>query len=62
MKRDCYFYFEEHMMEGSIPGCVYDSYPMGFCPCDKCEHYISQKEVYNLVKNYEKERKEKTTE
>ena len=50
------------MMEGRIPGCSYDSYPIGFCPCDACEHYISQKEVYDLVRNNEKEKEEKTTE
>lgn len=51
MKEDCYFYFEEHMMEGRIPCCSFDKYALGVCPCNKCTNYIPRSEVYKLVKS-----------
>lgn len=48
---DCYFYHEEHMMEGRIPCCSFEKYALGVCPCNKCTNYIPQSEVYKLVKS-----------
>lgn len=51
MKEDCYFYYEEHMMEGRVPCCSFDKYALGICPCNKCTNYIPQSEVYKMVKS-----------
>lgn len=39
LKRDCFFYDEDHNMGATIPCCSYHG-GYGNCPCDGCEKYF----------------------
>lgn len=49
-KTDCYFYFEERQMGGSIPTCSYYNKGLGDCPCEGCKKYVSNADISNIVK------------
>jgi len=45
MKKDCYFYDE---LSG-ISTCKYYC-GLGYCPCIDCKKYVSESDVYELIK------------
>lgn len=47
-KYDCYFYNEEHYMEGNIPYCNY--FYKNIFSCYKCKKYIKSSKVFDLIK------------
>lgn len=50
-KTNCYFYESVQDMGAHIPTCNYYG-KLGYCPCKNCEKFISEKDVYNKIKNY----------
>lgn len=50
-KTDCYFYEEVVDMGGHIPTCGYYA-ELGYCPCEKCSKYISNKDVSSKVREF----------
>lgn len=50
-KNDCYFYHEEKDMLATIPVCSYHKKGLGYCPCDSCQKYISNADVYKMAKD-----------
>ena len=57
-KGDCYFYERVQEMNATIPTCNYDKI-LGYCPCEECCLYISEKEADALIKNVVDERLKK---
>lgn len=55
-KTDCYFYEEVVDMGGHIPTCGYYA-ELGYCPCEKCSKYISNKDVSSKVREFVDKRK-----
>lgn len=51
LKRDCCFYHEEPDMGAHIPTCKCYAI-LGYCPCDKCEKYLSKFEADKAVRKY----------
>ena len=49
--RICYWYHEYQDMSASVPTCDYYR-QYGKCPCEpECEHFITKKEVDDIVRN-----------
>lgn len=48
-KKDCFFYHEEHWMEGAISTCSYHNGGLGNCPCKDCKKYISKSDAHKLI-------------
>lgn len=59
LKKDCYFYYEDNDMGAKVPNCKKEI-DYGSCPCSaNCKHYITNKEVMELVNKKLSERNSK---
>lgn len=50
-KEDCYFYGETNDMGAIIRFCTRDKIEWGYCPCEKCEQFLSKEEVDRVARN-----------
>lgn len=48
----CFFYFDYHDGNATIPTCGYFNKFPGFCPCGGCKHYVSNFLVRKAVLKY----------
>ena len=53
---DCFFFTNVQDMGANIPTCNYH-HKLGYCPCNKCDNYVSKSKVYEIVYRYLKEKK-----
>lgn len=53
---DCFFFTNVQFMGANIPTCNYHL-KLGYCPCNKCDNYVSESKVYEIVYRYLKEKK-----
>lgn len=61
-KEDCYFYGETKDMGAIIRYCTQSEIEWGYCPCEKCDKYISNTEASKIIRKYvEKRTEEKKT-
>ena len=52
-KEDCYFYEEAHDMGATIRYCTQpEEIKWGYCPCEGCDKYLSNKEVSKIIREY----------
>lgn len=51
-KEDCYFYRETKDMGASIRYCTWSEIKWGYCPCEKCDKYISDVEANKIIRKY----------
>lgn len=61
-KEDCYFYEEAKDMGATIRYrycCAQSEIEWGYCPCEKCDKYISNTEASKIIRNYVEKRTEK---
>lgn len=57
LKADCYFYEETHDMGATIMYCCAQSeIQWGYCPCEKCDKYISNAEASKIIREYVEKR------
>lgn len=54
-KEDCYFYGETNDMGAIIRFCTRDKIEWGYCPCEKCEQFLSKEEVDRVARSLQKE-------
>lgn len=50
-KEDCYFYGEEHDMGATIRFCTREKIEWGYCPCEKCDRFLSKEEADKIVRS-----------
>lgn len=61
-KEDCYFYKETKDMGATIRYCTQGEIEWGYCPCEKCDKYLSNAEASKIIREYvEKGRKQNDT-
>ena len=53
-KEDCYFYDETQDMGAIIRVCTRGEIEWGYCPCEKCDHFLSKEEVDRIVRSMQK--------
>ena len=51
-KEDCYFYGETKDMGAIIRYCTQSEIEWGYCPCEKCDKYISNAEASKIIRKY----------
>lgn len=51
-KEDCYFYEETKDMGATIRYCTQSEIEWGYCPCEKCDKYISNEEASKIIREY----------
>lgn len=51
-KEDCYFYEETKDMNATIRYCTQSEIKWGYCPCEKCDKYISNAEAREIIREY----------
>lgn len=51
-KEDCYFYGETKDMNATIRYCSQSEIEWGYCPCEKCDKYISNIEASQIIRKY----------
>ena len=57
-KEDCYFYEETKDMSATIRYCTQSEIQWGYCPCEKCDKYISNAEASKIIREYIEKRTE----
>jgi hypothetical protein len=57
-KEDCYFYEETKDMGAIIRYCTQSEIKWGYCPCEKCDKYISNAEANKIIRKYVEKRTE----
>ena len=57
-KEDCYFYGETKDMGAIIRYCTQSEIKWDYCPCDKCDKYISDTEANKIIRKYVEKRTE----
>ena len=50
-KEDCYFYGETHDMGAIIRFCTREKIEWGYCPCEKCDRFLSKEEVDRVARS-----------
>ena len=60
-KEDCYFYEETHDMGAIIRYCTQSKIEWCYCPCEKCDKYISNAEASKIIREYIEKRTETET-
>lgn len=51
-KEDCYFYGEMHDMGATIRYCSREEIKWGYCPCDKCDKYLSKTGATEIIRKH----------
>jgi len=50
-KEDCYFYGETQDMGAIIRFCTREEIKWGYCPCEKCDRFLSKEEVDKVARS-----------
>ncbi len=50
-KEDCYFYNETNDMGAKIRFCTRKEIEWGYCPCEKCDHFLSKEEADIIIRS-----------
>lgn len=51
-KEDCYFYRETKDMGATIRYCTQSKIKWGYCPCEKCDKYISNIDADKIIRKH----------